>query len=396
MMGPRMTCLLGLIALIGVGAVPLSMTDVAPDMVGYSKLEAELMSMAKIGKFELAFDFNDVREIVASIHPFHRYEEAKENVVLMDEFPYVPVVKLAQFNVSIILSNLVLRENFDPALTKIEFEPGWQSLFFVDIPLNATFDWRVNGTDIVGKANMQIPHSWIHQNVETGCAREQTSLLAWEGRVDVYPTDVDIVTTCDNKPMMDDFAEHLHTDRIVHTYIANAMQHQMASFIGNIHWKLQSRMRDLCLTCVSARSNNSTFIVRLGADMKCLNSIPPFLWERVANTAEPLAKLQSTFKDRLIDALLPAFAPARQSLDERLELMTLPSIKTGVRADIDQLRPKHDPREKYKKSQAPSGFIMDKPVQSQWRQRLGQWYMNFMGKPEVTVTNSASKPQEAK
>lgn len=394
-------------------AVPMDLATLGPDSVGYTALEAELLSMAKVGKFELSFSIEDVREIVASIHPFHRYEESKENVVLMDEFPYVPVVEVPRYNASFVLSNLVLRENFDPSLTKVEFEPGWQSLFFVDIPLNATFDWRLNNTNVVGKANVRVPHSWVHQNLEAGCTRDQSSMLVWEGRVDVYPTNIDIITSYDKKEVMDAFAEEIHSGRIVSKYIANALQHQLASLIGSLHWKLQSRLRDLCLTCISARSNNSTFIVRLGGDPKCIAGVPHFLWDRLSDRAEPLATLQNTIKDRLISALVPVFAsPLKAAEAERLmETMALPSTyamgidaanrtgdtnssDVGLRAEIKQLRPKHDPREKYKKSALPAGFIQDQPTVPQWRQKLGQLYMSFMGRPQVTVSDGGNSPSK--
>jgi hypothetical protein len=56
------------------------------------------------------------------------FSEAEENVVLLDEYPYVPVVNIDEAH-TFILSNLVLKESFNTDLLKVKFYPDYQSVY---------------------------------------------------------------------------------------------------------------------------------------------------------------------------------------------------------------------------------------------------------------------------
>jgi len=367
-----------LVLIIGAFAIPTQKLtlDSMDEMVGMTKFEAKLMSLARMGKYEVFLSIQDIYTMLSDVHPFTKYEEAKENVVLMDEFPYVPVIDVAQFNSSFVLSNLVLKEDFDPRYLKVELNTGFQSLNFLDMSLNATFDWRLNNTNQVGHAVVHVPHAWVHQNFEVGCTRDQASILSWEGRVDLYVDGIEISTTSENKALMDAFASEMHESLILKKYLGNALQHQLASFMGDLHWKLQGRMRDLCLVCVVVKNNNQTMVAQLRGDKQCLNSIPSFFWKGVYDETETPQDLQSVAGEALHQALLREYKPHKDSSD-LLEMQDLASVNASViPAHFDQLVPRVDPRDKYRHKSHP-GFVEETAAIPGWKQKLGQMWMRF-------------------
>jgi hypothetical protein len=354
-------------------------------MVGMSLFEAKLAAMSKLGLYELKFTSADLRDMIVILNPFEYYREWDENVVLMDDFPYVPVVNLPENNSTVVLSNLVLEEKLNPDLVKVDFVSDYQSLYFVDIQVNATFDWKVNGTKMGGQAKVIIPQAWVHQNIEIACSHEQPSILVWEGRVDFYPKDIKIMTTVENKVLIDELAFSLYKSPAMRKYIANAMQHQLAAAIGKVHWKLQERMREDCLQCHGMRYNPSLLEVLIKGDMRCIGALPSYMIEAVYDENAHPQELQEIAPAAIKRGLL-ASRPTKPK-DERLEGQGLPAISTELK-ETDQLRPKRDWREKFRHKKR-EGFIEEPTATNPWLQKLGQMWMSWKGKKADETATAA-------
>jgi len=370
---------LGLCVLVGVVfAAPTQLTaDNAAQSVGLSLFEAKMMALSKLGLYELKFTQNDIKEMIVAANPFEKYRESDENVVLMDEFPYVPIVDVPSHNATVVLSNLVLEEKMNPELVKVNFVKDYQSFTIVDIAVNATFEWRINQTNIGGRAKVIIPQAWVHQNIEIACSHEQPSILVWEGRIDFYPTDFDITTSVADKSFVDSFAAQLHSSDKMRKYIANAMQHQLAANIGKLHWKLQERMRDDCLQCHGMRYSSEVLEVLIKGDAKCLGNLPSFILAGVID--EKTAKPQ--------DVLEIAPAALKQGLsmlhpkptqDELLQGQDLESISATKAEPPTQLRPRFDWREKFR-HHTREGFIEDTAQANPMMAKIGKMWMDWRG-----------------
>eukprot|EP00300_Choanocystis_sp_HF-7_P023991 c25384_g1_i1.p1 GENE.c25384_g1_i1~~c25384_g1_i1.p1 ORF type:complete len:385 (-),score=82.06 c25384_g1_i1:21-1013(-) len=319
--------------------------------------------------YELGFTTSDVRNLLAAIQPFSRFEEAKENVVLMDEFPYVPIIELPAFNSVAILSNLVLDQQVNLDLIKVDFDKGFQSIYFLDIPMNATFDWRFNNSDIHGKVTARIPHAWLHQNIETSCVRQLPNLLTWEGRVDLTIDGLDISTSCTNRSLVDALAVGLNQSRHLKKYIANALHHQLTKFTADLHWKSQSFMRDLCLQCNNIRYNSSLIVFQLKGDKSCLNSMPSFFIDSLSDDKARPADLQAVAMSALKAALVKQY---RGTPELQTQVLQSTDSKAIQHENLETLTPRIDPRKRFK-HQVPEGFIDETEV-SPWKARFGQLF----------------------
>lgn len=359
--------------------------DNIDEPVGLSKFEAELIHLASQGIFELSFTPDDIRAILAGSHPYTKFDESDENIVLLDEFPYVPVVEIPSLNSTFIVSNLHIDENMDPRMIEVQFREGWQSLYFANIPMNASFDWRLNGSRTVsGRARLRIPNSWVHQNVEVSCSHGQPSLLSWEGRSNLYYEGVDIVTEIEDRAIIDGLANGIQNSKSLRNYISNAVQHQLAIFLGNIHWKSQFRMRDLCLQCHYMRYTNSSLVVALRGDVKCINSIPGLFFQGIQNSKATPADVQSVAVEAIARGMIRQFRPDRFTSD-KLEAQSLGVVEAGraIHLPINQLRPRVDPHASFHSTK--SGFINEEPTGGEWAHKIGQLWMKWTHPSNKTV-----------
>lgn len=386
-MRPSLLALLALLALALGAPTTLVTEDNASELVGMTRLEAKLAATSRFGMYELSLTPDDLKDIVNILRPLDMYEESKTNVLLMDEFPFVPTLSLPQHNASVVLSNLRLEGKMNPELVQVEFLSEHQSIRIVDLSLTATFDWRINKSKIGGQAKVIVPQAWIHQNVEIACSSEQPSMLVWEGRYNLLTSDIYITTSIDDKSFVDELAQVLHSSKTLRTYIGNALQHQLASSIGKWHWKMQERMREDCLLCHGMRYSSSRVEMLIKGDARCITNMPSYMIEPLVDETtnpEDLARITpSTIKKILRENMVKT-----SKVDDILESQGLSSVTQEVTVQPDSLRPRQDWREKFRHHTHP-GFIEDPEGSHPWMKKIGKLWNAIRGKSENTSNSTA-------
>lgn len=237
----------------------------------------------------------------------------------------------------------------------------------MDIPINASFDWRLNNSAVHGTATVHIPHAWIHQNIETACSHDLPSLLEWEARVDLTIDGLTISTTATDRALLDALATGLHSGRALKKYVANAIQHQLGMLIADLHWKSQVLMRDMCLQCHGIRYNSSLMVFQIKGNKACSSALPNFFWEGVYDERARPAELQAV----ALAALKAGLTRQYRSKSEQLPNAT-PTVTVE---DVATLTPRIDPRKKFHRH-LPEGFIEETEV-SPWKTRLEQVWLRW-------------------